>query len=364
MGGSRAYVRSTRAGRLGWIEACRGLAATAVVLYHTVRHFDKTYGLPMLERFFQFGHAGVDLFFVISGFIILFVHFDDIGKPERLKHYVKRRTTRILPIYWVALALTVPVALARGLGITVADIGWALVPVPINAQPIVGVTWTLQFELVFYAVFAVLIANRAAGLAVLATWLALILAAFSWTGLTRLPLAYFGAFNLEFFGGMAVAYLLRRRTVPWHAVIAGLSIAAFAAVAIAEGLGWIDGYAVPARFAYGLPAMGIVLGAAEASRQGAIAVPALLRRLGSASYSLYLFQFLFIGVSWQALIAAGLTTVVPPVLGCTIVFGIAMIGGVLLSQWIEYPLMRAFRTALDRPASNKKVIARLDVPGR
>jgi peptidoglycan/LPS O-acetylase OafA/YrhL len=59
--------------KLGWVEAYRGIAATAVVLYHTARHFDKNYGIPALESVFQFGHAGVDLFFVISGFIILFV---------------------------------------------------------------------------------------------------------------------------------------------------------------------------------------------------------------------------------------------------------------------------------------------------
>ena len=56
---------------------------------------------------FQFGHAGVDLFFVISGFVILFVHWEDIGRPQRISRYAGRRLTRILPIYWVALALTI-----------------------------------------------------------------------------------------------------------------------------------------------------------------------------------------------------------------------------------------------------------------
>ena len=60
------------------------MAATAVVFYHAARHLNKIYGVPALMCVFQFGHAGVDLFFVISGFIILFVHYDDIGRPERL----------------------------------------------------------------------------------------------------------------------------------------------------------------------------------------------------------------------------------------------------------------------------------------
>jgi len=70
--------------KLTGIEASRGVAATAVVLYHSARHLDHVYGVPGLMRVFQFGHAGVDLFFVISGFIILFVHYGDLGRPERL----------------------------------------------------------------------------------------------------------------------------------------------------------------------------------------------------------------------------------------------------------------------------------------
>ncbi len=50
---------------------------------------------------FGFGHAGVDFFFVLSGFIIMHAHTADIGKPERLYRYLWRRATRIYPIYWI-----------------------------------------------------------------------------------------------------------------------------------------------------------------------------------------------------------------------------------------------------------------------
>jgi exopolysaccharide production protein ExoZ len=71
------------AAKLDGIEAGRGLAASAEVLYHTARHRDKIYGMPTLMSAFQFGHAGVDLFFVTSGFIILYVHYRDVGTPRR-----------------------------------------------------------------------------------------------------------------------------------------------------------------------------------------------------------------------------------------------------------------------------------------
>ena len=96
-------VSNTQSGsKFALIEALRGLAATAVVFYHTARHTDKAYGTPLLRQIFQFGHAGVDLFFVLSGFIILFVHFRDIGQPGRLSYYANRRFTRVMPTYWVA----------------------------------------------------------------------------------------------------------------------------------------------------------------------------------------------------------------------------------------------------------------------
>ncbi len=61
---------------------------------------------------FAFGHAGVDFFFVLSGFIILHVHAGDIGRPVRLGHYLQRRFTRVYPFYWVVFLLAL---LAMGL---------------------------------------------------------------------------------------------------------------------------------------------------------------------------------------------------------------------------------------------------------
>jgi len=58
----------------------------------------------------QFGHAGVDFFFVLSGFIIFFVHGKDIGKPSRLPHYVWRRFIRIYPVYWAVTLISIVLA--------------------------------------------------------------------------------------------------------------------------------------------------------------------------------------------------------------------------------------------------------------
>ena len=203
-------MTTARPAKLGSVEALRGIAATAVVLYHAARHFDKNYGPSALQGVFQFGHAGVDLFFVISGFIILFVHFDDVGRPDRIWHYLGRRLTRLLPVYWVAVALTIAASQVGGHATGLRDIAWAILPVPISTEPLLGVAWTLQYEFIFYAAFAVLIMNRAAGLALMSTWLLAVV----WVAVSGshpgLPSAWWGIYNVEFFAGMAVAYCLRR----------------------------------------------------------------------------------------------------------------------------------------------------------
>jgi peptidoglycan/LPS O-acetylase OafA/YrhL len=350
-----AGVTPAAPARLAWIEAFRGFAASAVVLYHVARHFDANYGMPRWRAAFQFGHAGVDLFFVISGFVILFVHWEDIGRPQRISRYAGRRLTRILPIYWVALALTVASRAASLHIISHADIAWAILPLPIFADPLLGVAWTLQYELVFYVVFGLMILTRAGGVAVLAGWLGLVLIAAVRGSEIALPDAYWQTYNLEFFAGMVVAYWLHTaRPAHGNAVLAA-GVSLFLVSALAEDAGWIDGYGRLARLAYGVPSALIVCGGAAASRRGTGRVPAVLAAIGAASYSIYLFQFIAIGMAWQLWRAAGLDKTVPPPIGMAI-FCVAAIGaGVAISRLVEYPLLTLFRglgTAL-RPVQHR-----------
>jgi exopolysaccharide production protein ExoZ len=77
--------------RLEGVEAARGVAALLVVLYHAALHVEGDVpGSAVLWGLPHFGHAGVDFFFVLSGFIISFVHRRDLGRPDRLGHYLER----------------------------------------------------------------------------------------------------------------------------------------------------------------------------------------------------------------------------------------------------------------------------------
>jgi len=341
--GTLPKSRVSPAPKLAGIEAARGVAACSVVFYHAARHMDAACHVPLLRALLQFGHAGVDLFFVLSGFIILFVHFEDVGRPARLARYVSRRATRVLPAYWVALALTILLAV-------VAGHGWpGLWPVVRSAlllpgwsEPLLGVAWTLQYEVVFYAFFAVLILNRRAGIGLMAAWLAAVAVA-SVNGGLGVPPSICSAYDLEFFLGMGVALLARRGGLGYPRAAALLGGGVLALVCAGEDLGFFNGYGVWARLAYGLPAAVLILGLANPR----FVVPPVLAKpfavLGAASYSIYLFQFCWIAVVWQAYRAGHLDHALACGWGVPLLAASGIAGGVLMSKCVELPLMRTFR---------------------
>ena len=338
-------AREAPSGRLTGIEASRGIAAIIVILFHVARHLDRIVGAPMLQDVFKFGHSGVDFFFVISGFIILYVHYADLGVPARLGRYAGRRLTRLMPVYWVALALTVMMtSLGQHPAPSLAAMGWSISLLPSNTDLILGVAWTLRFEVLFYTLFSILILNRTAGLLAMGAWFtATAAAAVTSFHSDWLPDQFYAAYNFEFFMGMAAAWWLRNRPVTRPGWIALAGTLLFGATAATEVLGWLDGAGLMARLAYGTPGALIVLGVAALDRAGMVSVPALPRRAGAASYSIYLFQFVFIGAGWQLLRAAGLDPALPVIVMFVFLSGAAVMGGVLMSEWVEHPLMNLVR---------------------
>lgn len=326
------------------IEISRGLAAILVILFHVSHHIDMAYGTPLLRSALQYGHAGVDLFFVISGFIILYVHYDDVGNPNQFARYARRRLTRIFPTYWVALALTILMAVFyHGLP-SPAELFRSAFLLPSDKPIILGIAWTLRYEMLFYVMFCALILNRRVGIALLACWF--IGAAFctaSGIRINSLPQQFQSAWVLEFLFGMVVAYIAKEKTIrrPYMVLAVGLSL--FACAGVLEVLHLLDGYGNLARLAYGVPSALIILGLATLPRGSANAVPGILRSLGTASYSLYIFQFVFIGTAWQFLLKSGAARISSPFEQFLFLSSAAIIGGVITAKVVEQPLIRLCR---------------------
>ncbi len=166
--------------KLSYIQYLRAVAAFAIVLAHIVHEFPKfNGGMPEFLNFFAsdliFYEGGVDLFFVISGFIMMHMAEKYFSIPSAPKAFMVRRIIRIVPAYWfftilfLVPALFFPHVLDRASfepGNFVASFFF----VPYHSEffgvkPFMPAGWTLNYEMMFYIIFALsLFLNRAAGL--------------------------------------------------------------------------------------------------------------------------------------------------------------------------------------------------------
>src|SRR4051812_26261004 len=94
--------------RLVTLEIGRFLAAASVMMGHYSGVVEKAQGTPVFENAFGLLHIGVPYFFVLSGFIMFHIHYEDIGKPSAVPNFAARRAGRLLPMFW---AISLPMLL-------------------------------------------------------------------------------------------------------------------------------------------------------------------------------------------------------------------------------------------------------------
>jgi exopolysaccharide production protein ExoZ len=312
----------------------------------------KYFGYQPFGQIFDFGFAGVDFFFVLSGFIILHVHSDDIGQPRALGAYLLKRFCRIYPVYWVIFLLTLPVYLlvpSFGFGYErdpdVFVRAFLLIPHP-QRHVVLTVSWTLVHEIFFYVLFGSLIFNKRFGLAVFLAWGGCVLAfasfdSFPWTFL-------FSAVNVRFLAGMGVALMLRRWRIPAPRLLAVVGLAVFLTT------GYFDAYQGPRALyeqtiGYTLGSVLILAGVVEAERSGLLRPPGWLVYLGNASYSIYLVHFVPLSIVAKFAKAWSLDTYVPGAALFVVHAASSVAVGCLFYHVIEQPLHVWINRFLRRP---------------
>lgn len=135
------------------LDALRGLAALAVVAFHYTTHYQTMIGHTRPLGFgFQAGNYGVQLFFLISGFVI----FMTLQRARTAMDFVVSRFSRLFPAYWAAMAITAAVVYTLGMPeqkLPLRDLLLDLTMVQeiLGAQHLDGSYWTLGVELFFYA---------------------------------------------------------------------------------------------------------------------------------------------------------------------------------------------------------------------
>lgn len=325
------------------LQAGRGIAALLVVLFHSnvIMAAGKYWGESIWSGF-RMGHAGVHFFFVLSGFIIAFIHFRDVGRQATLPEYALKRSIRIYPIYWVALGLTVvPMLIFQNLDPTASraplDILGSALLLPGPTSPHLGVAWTLRHEVLFYLLFAVLILNRAAGLGVLGAWF---ICCALWTlfGPPTFPGEfYFSTYNLLFLFGMATAGIVLRWSMPFPAILAAIGICLFSVA------GWYDvahGESRALTLVYGAASAVGIAGFTELERSRGLQTPGVLKMLGDASYSIYLVHYLALSIGAKMLFAFGLNGLIPATLSFALLAASAVVVGLLFRWCIEKPMLK------------------------
>ncbi|MCY1046855.1 acyltransferase [Corallococcus sp. bb12-1] len=149
--------------RLIELDALRGLAALAVALYHFTAEYSDLYGhsAPLWGEA-RFGKYGVQLFFAISGFVILM----SLERVTRVRDFVSSRAARLYPAYWAAVLLTFTVVSLFGLPNREFSLQTALVNLTmfhelVRAPHVDTVYWTLTIELSFYLLMFLIAYARA-----------------------------------------------------------------------------------------------------------------------------------------------------------------------------------------------------------
>jgi peptidoglycan/LPS O-acetylase OafA/YrhL len=224
------------------IEIGRGFAAIFVVLFHfNVISFSYFGSYPSVGVPFYGGHAGVEYFFVLSGFIIYYIHASDIGKSTRLTDFLRKRIIRIIPMYWLTISLMlVAFSLHPIWGEEKALDAWKIVRdyllIPRHWPLILPPAWTLEREALFYVIFGICILGRTPGVALFLVWqsLTLFFSFFSYCYDTHLsdPLWYlFGVHNLGFFVGVCCSWAYTNRERPSN-LARGLLLAAGATLVL------------------------------------------------------------------------------------------------------------------------------------
>jgi exopolysaccharide production protein ExoZ len=310
------------------IQYLRALAALMVVAHHA-RNSQPWLFNPMPDYLAL--ARGVDIFFVISGFI-MFTAAGDQPAPE----FVRRRVIRIVPLYWIATALALALGALHATVFPPFDVLKSLLFIPFSNPvygneiwPVLVPGWTLNYEMFFYLLFAIgLACSRPVAFTAVAI-LALAASGFVFDFKGAILASYTSPLLLEFLAGVVLGKLFLHYDFSraWPLLPIGLACI-FAQIG-----------GLPDIIGAGLPAVAIVAGAlALEKRTSEWAIPKLL---GDASYSLYLFHIPFISVLYTVFRRLPLTGWVQflALMACALV-GSAVLS-VVIYRYLEKPLTRA-----------------------
>ncbi len=352
------------------IQLLRFVAALLVVLHHSSDHLHASgHALgPLFALGRSSGFGGVDIFFVISGFIMAWTTTGAAGRADAIS-FIKRRGARIYSGYWpfFLLALVLFYVIDAHRLENVQLLRSALLWPTALEHLLIPVSWTLIFEMFFYLLFALLIAGSGAHRTGVIRWLALAMLAWSLyshvarhaydQGQLETMNVYENywafPFLLEFLAGAILAERLRSRSTgsAWPLLVAGIVLWLVG--------GWLNdaqfggkltqGYFVIWRvLVFGGPAVLLVAGLVRLELSGRTFWPRFSVLAGGASYAIYLSHTLILTITQTLGLNSWVTHL--PAWAAQVVFVLVVVLIVAYSiahyRWLEQPLHQRFRRAL------------------
>jgi exopolysaccharide production protein ExoZ len=345
------------------IQILRGIAATLVVFHHSLEESLAVSPHLLPNGVIGFGASGVDIFFVISGFIIYSVTYGQESRTQQSAlGFLIKRFIRIFPLYWICLFVTLALwgsgVFYRNLPVDGNIFACSLFLLPCD-KLIVYVSWTLVYELYFYYLFAITLWFRNARASILATTLIII----SGTAVGQIlpegagkhfltnPIA------LEFCFGLFISYFIHspifRGAWVRYLWLPGFVLIAVAAMLLENPHDRTNGPSNAIRcLVWGVPAVLVTLSFIKARFAGAV-VNRILVPVGNASYSIYLthpmtmivFAFL---MKHHVIGAAHIWIILPLVVTIAVVFGL------LAHYFVERPVLSWSRGQLEHGQSQLK----------
>lgn len=271
------------------VQMLRAFAALSVVFFHAIGTSESYgFGTSLLSRLKEWGASGVDMFFVISGFIMVYVQIHKHYSPVT---FFANRLIRIAPLYWSLSAMMVILYVAapsmfRQMELTpqwtVASLLFLSAAIG-ESYPILIVGWTLELEMLFYLIFSVSLLLKPIKASILLS-VAAIVVFVALTGKTIM---------LEFAFGMMIGFFSARRQ--FGLILLRVSLMTGVSLLVLSLA--LRGTQLDRVIIWGVPSALIVFALVNLRQYK---LP-LLAKLGDASYSIYLVQVFTLPVFYKLL---------------------------------------------------------------
>lgn len=331
------------------IQYLRAVAALGVVVWHAQGQM----GLGETAVL----QAGIEIFFVISGYVMWLILSD---RPVAPGVFLKKRLARVVPLYWLLTTLMVVLLLIAprllqstrfDLPHVVASYLFVAWPNPVDGvglKPVMIPGWTLNYEMAFYALLALALAFRKRRRGPIVVGVLSLLALGSLAPLPAIAHFYFSPFMAELALGVLLAMAMKRVPDAW--LRGGLAAFGLGCAALI-GAAWMDPQGHLRLLSFAIPVVAIVAGLVALEKTGRLPEVPLLKAIGDASYPLYMLHPVLLSAMAQAWRVSGAAPP-SPWLYVAISVVVTSVVGWLAHVTLERPLVRLFRTRPSKTPTN------------